>query len=47
MSVVLFVRLKRWVADEVTDFGPTAVERLHNNDVKYRFTLVNYDKQFQ
>lgn len=23
------------------------VERLHNNDVKYRFTLVDYDKQFQ
>ncbi|KAK3291224.1 chaperonin 10-like protein [Chaetomium fimeti] len=24
-----------------------ALERLHKNDVKYRFTLVDYDKQFQ
>jgi len=23
------------------------VTRLHNNDVKYRFTLVDYEKQFQ
>jgi hypothetical protein len=23
-----------------------AVERVHKNDVKYRFTLVDYDKQF-
>ena len=22
------------------------VERVHKNDVKYRFTLVDYDKQF-
>jgi alcohol dehydrogenase (NADP+) len=25
----------------------TAVERLHNNDVRYRFTLVDYEKQFK
>ncbi|KAH6640260.1 hypothetical protein F5144DRAFT_598964 [Chaetomium tenue] len=24
-----------------------ALERLHKNDVRYRFTLVDYDKQFQ
>jgi alcohol dehydrogenase (NADP+) len=24
----------------------TALTRLHNNDVKYRFTLIGYDKVF-
>ncbi|KAK3902141.1 chaperonin 10-like protein [Staphylotrichum tortipilum] len=41
--------IKSWVEKiEVGEKGVAeALERLHNNDVKYRFTLVDYDKQFQ
>ena len=30
-----------------TEANKRTVERLHNNDVKYRFTLTNYDQQFK
>jgi alcohol dehydrogenase (NADP+) len=38
-----------WFEDhQETDWlGACLVDRLHNNDVRYRFTLVDYDKQFQ
>ncbi|KAJ9138072.1 NADP-dependent alcohol dehydrogenase 6 [Pleurostoma richardsiae] len=41
--------IKSWVETiSVSEKGcGEALERLHNNDVKYRFTLINYDKQFE
>ena len=41
--------IKSWVQEiDISEEGcKEAVERVYNNDnVRYRFTLVNYDKQF-
>jgi len=41
--------VESWVEEIEIGFEglKTALTRLHNNDVKYRFTLTGYDKIFE
>lgn len=45
LARLVSVTFREFRSDE--EANNVAVERLHKNDVKYRFTLTGYDKQFK